>query len=61
MDVPLENSQVALLQNNIYKILKIGRPLPPIISFDYLAFAINLPFIDPPRPKIVDYSLTKLS
>ena len=61
MDLYLENSEMVLLQGNIYETLEIGKALLSLVSFDYVIFSIKAPFMDPSRPKIVDYSLTKSS
>nr|XP_027085682.1 uncharacterized protein LOC113707618 [Coffea arabica]XP_027085771.1 uncharacterized protein LOC113707684 [Coffea arabica] len=59
MAFPLVNSQVVHIQGNIYETLGIGKSLSFLTLLDHVAFAIKSPFNDPPRPKMVDYSLTK--
>ena len=59
MDVPLVSSQVIHIQGDLYESLETGKSLPPLISFDYVIFAIESPFVDPPRPLMVNCSLTK--
>ena len=58
MNIPLVSNQVTCIQDNIYKTLKISKPLPPLTLLEHMAYAIKPPFNDPPRPKMVDYSLT---
>ena len=47
------------IQSNIYEILEIGKSLPSLVSLENVTFAIEPSFIDVPRFKMVDYSLTK--
>ena len=55
----LMNSQVMYEQSDTYKIFRTGKLLPTLLSFGYVVHIIEPPFIDPPRPELVDYSLTK--
>mgnify|MGYP004709237509 CR=1 FL=1 len=59
MASPLVSSQVVYFQGNIYETLEIGKSLPFLTSLEHVTFTIKSPFNDPPRPKMVDYSLTK--
>ena len=58
-DITLVRTQGTHIQGKIYESLKIGKLLPSLLSFDYVVFILKPPFNDPPRPKMVDYSLTK--
>ena len=49
------------IQDNIYDSLEIGKSSPSLLSFEYMGFTIKSPFNNLPRPKMIDYSLTKPS
>ena len=55
----LVSSQVMYEQSDTYKIFRTGKLLPTLLSFGYVVHSLEPPFVDPPRPKLVDYSLTK--
>ena len=60
-DVPLVSTQVMHIQDNVYESFELGKPFPPLILLEQVAFDIKSPFIDSPCPLIVDYSLTSPS
>ena len=55
-DDPLVNSQVVIFEADIFETLEIKKPLPSPKSFEDKAHEVESPFVDPPRPKLVDYS-----
>ena len=56
---PLVSFQVVDIQDDIYKTFGIGKPLPTLFTFGYVSHSLEPPFIDLPRPDLVDYHLTK--
>ena len=58
-DVPLVNFQAVIFQENIFEMLEIEKPLLSPKSFEDKIHGVEPPFVDPPRPKLVDYSLRK--
>ena len=56
----LMSSQLVHIQGDIYQTLEIGIPFSTLLSFGYMVHSFELSFVDPPWPKLVDYSLTSL-
>ena len=56
-NIPFVSSQVVKIQGNIYEELEIGKPIPTLKSFGNKAHKVDPLFVDPPRPKLLDYSL----